>query len=76
MQTQYWIECISDADLVPRVATVHRRRKYIRQQVLERPIKVKIQEMSQGDRINCQVTDMARLHGLGMTLFLRETGVG
>ena len=38
---------------------------------------MKIEEMSQGDMINCQVTDMDKFNATGMILFvfLRETGV-
>lgn len=45
--------------------------------MLEKQIKIKQQEMSQGDMINCQVTDMDKFHAFGMALyvFLRETGV-
>lgn len=42
------------------------RSNSIRQQVLGKHVKIKIQEMSQGDIINCHITDMDTCNAIGI----------
>lgn len=49
-----------------------------RQQLPGKRTKIKVQDISQGDTINCQVADMDKFNtdGMILSLFLRQTGAG